>query len=342
MLAEEMAPTARDTGLHRRQDVSPAVRGPRRRGRRPACHGPTRSGRPGSIALPRVLDDAVEALGPRYHAIVVDEGQDFADDWLLSLENLLFDGRDDVFYVFHDPAQAIYRDDHVAGLGMTEYPLDVNCRNAQPIHDVVRRFAGEGLASEALRSDGRPPEFVEADGPEATVRALRGVLHHLRVEEQVNPWDIVVLTGARLETSAVWLAPGRRYGNEVLGNPAVDDAGHHLGQPAHLVPELPSDVILCETIRRFKGLERPVVVLVELDPADPRLDRMLYVGASRARQHLVVIGPAAVLERLGRPGSAARSDARERTASAASSRSIAAGLRRPAFGPSRNVGSVIG
>ncbi len=35
MLAEEMAPTARDTGLDRRQDVSPAVRGPRRRGRRP-------------------------------------------------------------------------------------------------------------------------------------------------------------------------------------------------------------------------------------------------------------------------------------------------------------------
>ena len=68
-------------------------------------------------------------------------------------------------------------------------------------------------------------------------------------------------------------------------------------------------MILCETIRRFKGLERPVVVLVELDPADPRLDRLLYVGASRARQHLVVIGPAAVLERLGRPGSAARSDA---------------------------------
>ena len=67
------------------------------------------------------------------------------------LEGLLFGGREDVMYVFHDPAQAIYRDDSVAGLGMTEYPLDLNCRNAQPIHDVVRRFAGEGLASGALR-----------------------------------------------------------------------------------------------------------------------------------------------------------------------------------------------
>jgi hypothetical protein len=41
-----------------------------------------------------------------------------------------------------------------------------------------------------------------------------------------------------------------------------------------------------------------VIVLVELRADDPRLDRMLYVGASRARQHLVVIATAAVLERL--------------------------------------------
>jgi ATP-dependent exoDNAse (exonuclease V) beta subunit len=55
-------------------------------------------------------------------------------------------------------------------------------------------------------------------------------------------------------------------------------------------------VILCETIRRFKGLERPVVVLVELKADDSRLSRLLYVGASRATQHLVVIASAAVLE----------------------------------------------
>ncbi len=249
--------------------------------------------------LPRALDEAAAKLGPRYHAIVVDEGQDFVDGWLLSLEGLLYGGREDVMYVFHDPAQAIYRDDSVAGLGMTEYPLDLNCRNAQPIHDVVRRFAGEGLASGALREDGRAPEFIEAAIGEPTIRALRGVLHRLRVDEGVKPWDIAVLTGARLDESVVWAVPGHRFGNEVLGNAAVDDAGHNLGLAAHLVPQLPADVILCETIRRFKGLERPVIVLVELPEEDAtKLDRLLYVGASRARQHLVVIGSPAVLGRL--------------------------------------------
>lgn len=248
-------------------------------------------------ALPDALMQAVERLGPRYHAIVVDEGQDFEPDWLLALEALSFGGREDVLYVFHDPAQAIYREDAVSQLGLQEYAIGLNCRNAQPIHRVVARFAQGGLESDALRDDGRAPDLIEADDAAATLEALRTTLHRLRVEEDVPPWHIAVLTGAKLQESAVWRQ--RRFGNEALENPAVDDAGHHLGAAATEAPELPSDAILCDTIRRFKGLERPVVVLVELGGVDPaKLDQLLYVGASRARQHLVVIAPATVLERL--------------------------------------------
>ena len=299
MLGDELGVVARDTGL---LDVKTFHQLCEDLGREVGVLGERPVNPPRTWwdeTLPRALDDAVSKLGPRYHAIVVDEGQDFADGWLLSLESLLFDGKNDVLYVFHDPAQAIFREDHVAGLGLPEIVLDMNCRNAQPIHDVVRRFAGEGHAALALRSDGRAPELIEAADPEAAVRALRTVLHRLRVEEEVRPWDIAVLTGARLEDSAVWHVPSRRFGNEVLGNAAVDDAGHNLGLPAHLVPPLPDDVILCETIRRFKGLERPVIILVELPEDDPaKLDRLLYIGASRARQHLVAIGSNAVLGRL--------------------------------------------
>ena len=153
----------------------------------------------------------------------------------MSLEALLFDGREDVLYVFHDPAQAIYRDDVIGQLGLPTYPLETNCRNAQPIHAVVARLAEGGLAGEAL-AVGRSGARVHRGGRRRRRRSRRcaSVLHRLRVEEDVEPWDIAVLTGVRLEESAVWNVPGRRFGNEVLGNPAVDDAGQHLGQPAHL------------------------------------------------------------------------------------------------------------
>ena len=90
-----------------------------------------------------------------------------------------------------------------------------------------------------------------------------------------------------------------QYGNQVLWNGAYDDAGRLLGLPAGDVPEQPKDVVLCESIRRFKGLERPVIVMLEVPRDDPeRLDRLLYIGASRAMQHLVVIVPLAVVRRL--------------------------------------------
>lgn len=239
--------------------------------------------------LPDALDEAVEELGPKFHAIVIDEGQDFDADWLVSLEALLSDPKDDVLYVFHDPAQAIYRDDVVESLGLTTFELDENCRNPGPIHAFAMGHAPDAPETVPLREDGRSVEVIEADAGAPTLEALRRVLHRLRSDEGVRPWEIAVLVGGSLEDSAVWKE--RRFGNEVLWNGQVDDAGRSLGLAAAAVPEQPSDAILCDSIRRFKGLEKPVVVLVELRSADERLERLLYIGSSRARQHLVVIAP---------------------------------------------------
>jgi len=247
--------------------------------------------------LPAGLDAAIGVLGPRYHAIVVDEGQDFDVGWLASLEGLLHGGSEDVLYVFHDPAQSIFRDDQIGELGLTDYPLDLNCRNPQPIHALCAPLAMGGLSSEARRSDGRAPEFIRAETDEETIEALRVVLHRLVTDEHVAPGSIAVLTGFGLEHSPVWRH--RRYGNQVLWNGAVGDDGRLLGLAADEVPEPPADVVLCESIRRFKGLERPVIVLLEVPRDDPeRLDRLLYIGVSRARQHLVVIAPVVLLRRL--------------------------------------------
>jgi len=253
-------------------------------------------------ALPGCLDGAIATLGPRYEAIVIDEGQDFDSAWVVSLEGLLHGGPDDVLYVFHDPAQAIIRDDQTADLGLVELALDLNCRNPQPIHALCAPLVNAGLAPQALRPDGRPPELIRADVDAEIIEALDVVLQRLIAEEGVAPGSIVVLTGLGLEKSAVWAH--RRYGNQVLWNGAVDDAGHLLGVADADIPQAPPDVVLCESIRRFRGLERAVVVLLEVPRDDPgRLDRLLYIGMSRAREHLVLIAPLAVIRRVA-PGMA--------------------------------------
>ena len=99
--------------------------------------------------------------------------------------------------------------------------------------------------------------------------------------------DIVVLSGSGLDHSDAWRQ--RRFGSETLWNGQVDHDGRPNGLAAELVPPQPDDAILCDSIRRFKGLERPVVILTELRADDERLRRLLYVGMSRTLQHLVLL-----------------------------------------------------
>jgi superfamily I DNA/RNA helicase len=70
---------------------------------------------------------------------------------------------------------------------------------------------------------------------------------------------------------------------DALGERFVDDRAKARGRK-----------VLFSSIRAFKGLESPVVVLCELEdlPSDSR-DAQLYVGMSRARNHCVVIAPRA-------------------------------------------------
>ena len=245
--------------------------------------------------LPVALGAAIDTLGPQYHAIVVDEGQDFERWWFDLLARLLEDPAEDVWYVFHDPAQALTHPDAVGELGLESFPLTRNCRNPRPVHERALRFAPKWADATALREGGLPLRLEVAEpGPDAISR-LADVLRDLR-REHVPAWDIAVLSGAPLHRSAVWR--DRHAFTDPLWNGNVRDDGRAAGRPADQVPATPDDVILCDTIRRFKGLDQKVVVLVELDPADPRLETLLYIGVSRAREHLVVIAPPSVCDRL--------------------------------------------
>jgi ATP-dependent exoDNAse (exonuclease V) beta subunit len=49
-----------------------------------------------------------------------------------------------------------------------------------------------------------------------------------------------------------------------------------------------------DTIQKFKGLERQAVILAELDDVADRRE-LLYVGVTRARVYLAVVGTAATI-----------------------------------------------
>ena len=256
--------------------------------------------------LPKALDRAIDALpGERFHAVVVDEGQDFELDWLLSLQLLLRDSTEDVLWVFHDPGQALFRDDRVAELALGE-PLELfeDYRSPAPVAALAARFYHGPSEPYAVTESGREPVIVTAEPGRATTEAVRKQLHELIEVQGIRPWNIVVLSGHSATKSDAWRQ--RTFGNVELWNGAIDDEGRTLGLPADQLPQEPADagIVRFETIRRFKGLERPVVILCELPEEARRLDALLYVGLTRATAHLVVIAPASLAARLGQSAAA--------------------------------------
>lgn len=222
--------------------------------------------------LPEALSRAVGVLGPRYDAIVVDEGQDFQDVWWVPLIELLRDPQQGILYIFFDDRQDLYRRPRLWPITDEPFELTVNCRSTQRIHrqlqDTMPGMLGE---VSCVGPEGRPVERLDFDTEGAEKEALRKVLHRLISAEQVTASDLVVLT-PRAQTKSKW-QEGAILGNQRLtwSAEAVDSAA-----------------VQVSTIHSFKGLERPVVIMTELaylpKGHEPEL---LYVGRSRARNHLI-------------------------------------------------------
>lgn len=226
------------------------------------------------VRLPEILCEAVGLLGPQYDAIVVDEAQDFCDNYWLPLSLLLEDPDRGPLCLFYDDNQNLYTEDLHIPADLSRYPLVRNMRNTQRIHEAFSPFynpSDEGLQPVAEGPEGRPVEVHYYTAGRELVRELGRVLHRLTREEQVPARDIVVLAP---HSSRGLVADCPRIGNWQL---VRDD---HPG---------PGEV-QCTTIHRFKGLERPVVILAGLEPDSRQsLETLFYVGASRARHHLVVL-----------------------------------------------------
>ena len=214
-----------------------------------------------------LLEPAASRLGPRYDALVVDEAQDFAEDWWLPLLTLLQDPDRGVFYVFHDSNQAIYRRPRGLPDGLVPVPLWESWRNTRPVFNAVMRFYG-GDPVECRGPDGPAVEWRQVSERDAR-RELSVTLHRLIREGGLGTRDVVVLTPFALDRSRV-----------------VGRCGSF-----HLTPTPKGrDDVLVSSVHRFKGLDAKAVVVCEVSPrSSAEFKHLMYVACSRARTLLVVL-----------------------------------------------------
>jgi len=222
--------------------------------------------------LPEALVQAIDQLGEQYDALIVDEAQDFHTSWLDALMYTLRNAEYAPVWLFMDDNQRVYDVKLDVPREFRPWDLTVNCRNTQAIHcEVMKKYEGE-MQPEALGPPGRDIELVHS---EDQAQAVAAVLERLCGQEEIPPQDVVVLSSHGFKKSRVAKGLPGRYR-------LVDERGK-LGNNVY-----------CSSIRGFKGLESPVVVLCELeDLDDASVDQQLYVALSRAKNHCVVVVPSA-------------------------------------------------
>jgi superfamily I DNA/RNA helicase len=222
--------------------------------------------------LPNALLEAVDELGSPYDAIIVDEGQDFRAEWWEALPWLLRDPAGGILYVFYDDNQRVYRDRSPIPVKTSPYVLKENCRNTERIFDVVNHFYQGEEPPVVLGPEGLPVEVIEYTGEREGLNRVRQTLHRLLNENGFELDEIAVLTARGARSSNVL--------GERLGNVQLTDQ----------LPLGPGEV-LATTVRRFKGLDQPAIILCEVDrtlePND--VETLMYVGASRAKAYLVIL-----------------------------------------------------
>ncbi|MBW4598064.1 MAG: NERD domain-containing protein [Calothrix sp. FI2-JRJ7] len=219
---------------------------------------------------PNLLIDAADKLKWHVDAIIVDEGQDFYEDWWLALKFLLNDPDNGIFYFFYDDNQNIFNAGWKPPLEEVPFTLNKNCRNTQKIHDYVLKFHPDPHSTASLCPLGQDVEFHNYNGDAQLKKVLGQVLHCLVINEGFATKDIVILTTTRKQSLQ----------NQVVGQFRIKAE-----------PDITKKEILCNTIYYFKGLESKVVILVETESKNSNYQQLLYVGASRARHHLIILQP---------------------------------------------------
>jgi UvrD-like helicase C-terminal domain/Nuclease-related domain/AAA domain len=223
---------------------------------------------------------AIAEIGERFGTVLIDEVQDFPMKGLAQVVKEWTGGHPAHIMLFGDFAhQAIYdastrlRDQVTAAFpGLTSFALSLNCRNTRMIAKQIELVAGSygGRISER-QPEGHTVEYFYHSGDEEQITHLEQVGMTLR-RQGYKPEDIIILSPTRFETGP--LARLSRLANWPVND--FENAG-------------PQEIAR-STIHAFKGLERSVVILADIDTRDAaEADNLLYVGMSRARTRLFLL-----------------------------------------------------
>ena len=235
---------------------------------------------------PNIFSDALgilESSKGRYDVVLVDEAQDFHENWWISVQLLLKDPDRGGLYIFRDPGQSgVYGHGNAyPDSAMLHYELRENCRNTVEINQYSSNIVDRDIPSFEMSPIGNTPVIVSAiDNHGHRALAVRKAVSSF-LEDGFWPDQIAVLSpfGDQHDCSSL-----SRLTEGVQGIPmrgGAQDVEHWIH----------GKVIWGSTIKAFKGLEADCIIITDIYQPDGKslTESDLYVACTRAKHRLILI-----------------------------------------------------
>ncbi|WP_211233817.1 DEAD/DEAH box helicase [Comamonas composti] len=243
----------------------------------------------------------------QYQAVLIDEGHDFAPDWL-RLVTQMVDPETNSLLLLYDDAQSLYdrgqkRNFSLKSVGIQAQGrttiLKINYRNTRQILQLAHRLAGDLLTpADAQDEDGIPllkplscgregPDPILVDLPTLPERAARMAELLADQHAQGHAWGEMAVLCRHHDEMEICAHALQRKGLPFRMRK----------KSGHFRPE--EDAIKLMTMHVSKGLEWPVVAVISSEEErrskdgqkDAELEaRLFYVAATRAVNRLISIG----------------------------------------------------
>lgn len=204
----------------------------------------------------------------KYKAIIVDEAQDFNNEWWEAIK-LLFED-DSYFYIFYDPNQNVRRINAELPKFETFLPLDENCRNTKNINEQVKKYGKVEIKEFLENLDGEKVDIFEVRSNEELETKIKEILYKIKNEYKLNSNQFSIIHNFYDDNDPF-------MGKQIAG---------HFARKYSPTPPRKHEIIY-DTINRFKGLETDVLIVINNIANND--DYQMYVAASRAKHKLFII-----------------------------------------------------
>lgn len=210
-----------------------------------------------------------------FDLVIVDEAQDFTEDWAYCA-NLLVKDKGSL-YVFFDESQNLFSRDFGDKFFIDSEPfvLRYNIRNTSNIYQYTLDRTALGTDTLVNQIEGVEPDVRKLTRKQAVISFVDSVVNKLVNKEGVSPKKIVILSNQRLDQSV------------------LNDVSYVGGYPlTSLTDTVPGGVVFA-SVEDFKGLESDIIIFINHtykgEANTKEIRAIQYTALTRARFYLYVI-----------------------------------------------------